>query len=398
MSKWNKITLSVILVFLLVIGCSHSRQISTVTNIIQRTKAHFVPDSRVDRFDVKVEPHSKPLTLTGVTTLPKAKSALMDSLSQRNIKVVDSIRVLPSADLNNGIYALVNNSVANFRSTPSHAAQLATQALLGMPLKILEQKNNWYLVRTPDDYISWVNASNIKRINKTDYNNWKNASKIIYTDTYGFSYQKPSSAGEHVSDLVAGDILQLQGNSGNYYRVSYPDGRTAYISKSEAKPFGEWVKDLKVTKSSLVSVAKTMLGVPYLWGGTSTKGVDCSGFTKTIYYMNGRVLPRDASQQVHAGKFVDSTKDWNKLQVGDLLFFGQPATDSTKQHIVHVGMWIGNDQFIHSSGNVHISSVDSTAKNYDAYNVGRYVETRRYLNNWRGNIIKTANMYEDLEK
>src|SRR5699024_3318297 len=126
----------------------------------------------------------------------------------------------------------------------------------------------------------------------------------------------------------------------------------------------------------------------------STKSSDCSGFTKTIYLMNGQVIPRDASQQVNAGVLVDSQKNWDKLRPGDLLFFGRAAQGERPRRVSHVGMWIGDDQFIHSAGRVHISSVDSMAPNFDPGNVSRYLEARRYLNNWEGNIIQTAGMYE----
>jgi cell wall-associated NlpC family hydrolase len=275
---------------------------------------------------------------------------------------------------------------------------MATQALLGMPLKLLKRHHGWYLVRTPNNYIAWAKTSNVHRINQTDYNNWKNAQKLIYLKTYGFSYEQPSETAEHVTDLVAGDILELKGSHGSFYKVGYPDGSTGYISKKEAKPFNNWDKNLNLTHQSLVNVAKTMLGVPYLWGGTSTKGVDCSGFTHTIYYLNGRIIPRDASQQVEAGTLVDTTKNWENLQVGDLLFFGHPATDSTGQRVVHVAMWIGHGEYIQSLGNVHISSMDSSASNFGAFNLHRYLESRRYLGHWKGNIISVAQMYDNIEK
>jgi cell wall-associated NlpC family hydrolase len=109
-----------------------------------------------------------------------------------------------------------------------------------------------------------------------------------------------------------------------------------------------------------------------LWGGTSGKGVDCSGFVKLVFYARGIILARDASQQARYGEAVDFTNR-NNLQPGDLLFFGRTA-----QRITHVGIYLGNGDFIHSSGRVHISSIDPSDPKYapDRNNVA----ARRILN------------------
>ena len=382
------------LLILLLGACSSSQQ-QTTQKLITEVETAFVPDSRVDQFNIQVE-YSRPILLTGETTIPEAKQALFDSLSNAGIAYVDSIQVLPSQKLGEEIYGIVNNSVSNIRSEPRHSAQLATQALLGMPLQILKKDGGWYYVRTPEDYLSWVDSGGIHRMNKSEYNQWKEAEKLIYTSTYGFAYTNPDQQSEKVSDLTAGNILKLEDNSGRFYKVSYPDGREGYVLKNEAELFDKWNQDLEATQESLVQTARSMMGIPYLWGGTSTKGVDCSGFTKTVYLMNGMIIPRDASQQVHAGIKIDDQKNWDSLQVGDLLFFGSPATENRSRRVVHVGMWIGDNQFIHSSRQVRISSIDSSASNYDAYNVGRYLEARRYLGNMQGNIIETGAMYTEL--
>lgn len=381
---------------LLLGGCMNTQQQKEIKDLVETTKTRFVPDSRVDQFNVEVSSSNGTYVLSGETTIPEAKQELMDAISQRDISVLDSIDVLPSHALEGETYGLVTNSVSNIRSEPRHSAQLATQALLGMPLKVLKKAGGWYYVRTPDDYLSWVDSGGIHRMNKQNYEEWKSAEKLIYIDTYGFSYKQPSKTSEKVSDLAAGNILKLESDTGAFYEAAYPDGRIAYIPKEEAKLLAEWENELEITQQSLVETAKTMMGIPYLWGGTSTKGVDCSGFTKTVYFMNGLIIPRDASQQVHAGILVDETKDWSKLEAGDLLFFGVPASENRSRRVVHVGMWIGENQFIHSSGKVRISSVDPDIPNYDEYNVNRYLEARRYLQNAEGNIIQTTAMYDEL--
>jgi cell wall-associated NlpC family hydrolase len=115
-----------------------------------------------------------------------------------------------------------------------------------------------------------------------------------------------------------------------------------------------------------------MMGSPYLWGGASSKATDCSGFVKLVYYAQGIILARDASQQARYGDPVDFT-NMDKLQPGDLLFFGSSA-----QRISHEGIYLGKGDFIHSSGRVHISSIDPRDPKY---NVNRNnVAARRILN------------------
>lgn len=391
-TKFRFCSLVALLAFTLV-GCLENTNIEPAQQIIQNVQEEFAPDSRVAVFDVEASDAQGALILKGETNLPNAREALLDSLNHLDITHTDSIRTLPEKELGDTVYAVANNSASNMRSEPSHPAQLATQVILGMPLNVLKREGEWYLVQSPDDYISWIDGGGIQLMDEAQLDEWKSAEKLIYLDTYGFAYKEASSEAEKVSDLVSGNILELLDEEGSFYQVGYPDGRTGYVSKSQAAPLEDWRKSLDPTEEDLVSTAREMTGVPYLWGGTSTKGVDCSGFTKTIYFMNGKIIPRDASQQVHAGEQVDTSKEFDKLRPGDLLFFGTPATDSTDQRVVHVGMWIGNDEFIHASRRVRVSSIDPEAENYDEYNLNRYLETRRYLGSDHENIYPAAEIY-----
>ncbi len=266
---------------------------------------------------------------------------------------------------------------------------MATQATLGTPVKVLKKEGGWYYIQTPDKYLSWVDDGGIQLMNDDEFKKWQSAEKIIYTKTYGHSYTQENTDAI-VSDLVAGDVIETVSSSDAFYEVKYPDGRKAFVSKNDAENYNEWIDRMNPTIDDLVTTSKQLMGVPYLWGGTSTKGMDCSGFTKTIYFLNGMVIPRDASQQVHTGKSIDSVQEFDNLEKGDLLFFGRKATDSTAERVVHVGMWIGNNEFIHASNMVRISSMDPDAENFDEWNRNRYLRTKRILKEQDPDLIHLA--------
>lgn len=365
---------------MLLIACSEKEEgENDYQQIIDTTENEFAADGRIALFHVETISAQERLTLKGETNLPNAKSALLARLDSAQIKYTDSIQVLPSPSVKNKTYGVIDVSVANLRGEGKHSAELVTQATLGTPVRIWKRTEEWYYIQTPDEYLSWVDHGGITTMDEAEFNAWKSSEKVIYKKPFGQSYSNASTNSKPVTDLVTGAILELEAEKDDFFKVRYPDGRTAFIAKKEAEVYSDWLQNLESSKENLVATAENLMGLPYLWGGTSAKGVDCSGYTKTIYFMNGMVIPRDASQQVREGKMIDSTGNFGNLEVGDLLFFGRPATDSTSERVVHVGMWIGNNEFIHSSGDVHISSMDEKAENFDDFNKSRYLRTKRYL-------------------
>jgi hypothetical protein len=368
--------------FAILLSCNNTNNtVSELENIHATIKKEYAPDRRVELFDIKFTNTENQLILTGETTSKKAFTILLDSLKQKNVTYKNDVRVLPDSAVGNKIHALGNNSVINIRSKPKHSAELGTQGLLGMQLRVLDKKGSWYRVQTPDNYISWVDAGGIKRMTADELQTWNKKDKIIYTTNSGFVYELKNDNSTRVSDIAFGGILAITKEHDSFYEVEYPDGRIGFVKKTEAILYNTWLKNNPSSADFIESSAKSMLGVPYLWGGTSPKGNDCSGFTKTVYLMNGFVIPRDASQQIHAGKVVDENLKFDGLKKGDLMFFGTPAKDGKKQRVTHVGIWLGNNkgEFIHSASNVHLSSINKEEKNYDEFNKNRYLGSRRYL-------------------
>ncbi|MFY9242768.1 MAG: C40 family peptidase [Polaribacter sp.] len=390
--KFLKYTsLTVLLVFF---SCKNdSKSISEIEQICTTIKQNFAPDKRVELFNIHIEFTDNQLILEGETTSKKGYSVLLDSLENKKLKFTNNIRVLPDSTVGNLQFAVARNSVINIRSEPKHSAELGTQGLLGMPLKVLDKKGDFYRIQTPDSYISWVDKGGITRMNKGEFDAWNQSKKVIFTESFGFVYADKNETSTIVSDITLGGTLQYISQDTEFYQVKYPDNRTGFIKIEEAAIYDIWLQNCEATPENVEEFAKSMEGFPYLWGGTSSKGMDCSGFTKMVYLMNGFIIPRDASQQVNAGKTVDENLDFSDLEKGDLLFFGTKATENKKQKVVHVGIWLGNDkmEFIHASGNVHMSSMDENHPLYDEMNKNRYLGSRRYLGIKDKNIIDLKN-------
>lgn len=376
-------------------GCSGGEKVSkeaaAFETISKEMKSQYAPDSRSKTLDVKLVETASGYALKGVTNQPESKAAYVQAFKEQGMEVLDSIKVLPDEALEGKIYGVSNQSVINFRTSGKYSAESATQVMMGTPLQILEKQGGWTRAITPEGYISWVTSGSITYMDKAEFDAYQEAKKVIVTTKYTTMYEEPSEMSQMVSDVVWGNILLDLGNAGMYWRkVSISDGRTGYIPQRDVMDFNKWLDSRNPTADNIIATAKQFIGVPYMWGGTSIKAVDCSGFCKSTYFLNGIVLARDASQQCLTGDGVDISKyvdggEYTKealanLQKGDLIFFGTKATPEKKERITHVGIYIGDGIFIHSATKVRINSLIPTDENY--YDGSkRLVRAQRILGN-----------------
>jgi hypothetical protein len=347
--------------------------IKTVSRIINSVGRKYAPDKRTAMFDLNTSEKSGQIILKGMTNLPEAKRRVLDSLSMLKISCHDSVIVLPEVSMGEKTWAIVTISVANIRSGPDHAKELVTQALLGTPVKVLEKVEGWYRIQTPDYYIGWVDDWGIALKTEAEMLKWKHCKRIVFGQITGFALSAPDKKASHISDLVLDDLFEMISESKGYFQVRFPDGRIAFIKKSGCLTFDEWIGQ-KPDADAVLSVAKQLLGTPYLWGGTSCKTVDCSGMVKTAWFSQAVILARDASQQARYGESVDF-KNIGNLNPGDLLFFSRNS-----KRITHVGMYLGNGLYIQASGLVRINSIDPHDPLYDISERRNLVEARRIIN------------------
>lgn len=324
----------------------------------------YVPEPREGIFNANLYRSGSGLVLRGETDNGKAKEAVINLLGRRGIRFTDSLIVLPGPDLAGEPWGLVNVSVCNLRAESSYSSELVSQALMGTPVRVLKKNSGWFLVQTPDRYLGWVDTDAIVTMTAGEHTAWKSSGRIFHTGKYGEVFTDPSHTGV-ISDIVAGCIAGATGETNDHFAVRLPDGRKGFVPKDECIPLGELTTDNFLNAEYLRSTAVSYMGIPYLWGGTSVKGFDCSGFVKTVYYLGGIILARDASLQFRNGISIGKSAYPDSLITGDLLFFG-PVRDG-KPVATHIGLYIGNSEFIHASGMVKVNSLDSARGNFSRY-------------------------------
>lgn len=361
-------------------------QTNSLKQIIDEVGKNHVPDKRVTVYSLDVKESNTGAVLSGKISDKEIYTHLVDTLKKLSVNFTDSITLLPAPVVGEKCWTFVPLSVVTMFKSPDFSSEIISQALMGTPVKILDKSSDgWSQIQTPDGYIGWTetNLTGITLKERTQYNAMQ---KAVVTARSTLVYEKRYKNSAVVADVVLGDMLVVDGKSGTdeFTAVSLPDGRKGFISSCEIIPFERWKSTVRASGDNLVDLSKEFIGLPYFWGGLSPRGVDCSGLLKMVYFMHGIILPRDASQQYLCGIAVDTLQRYNKLQKGDLLFFGRWKKNETKPTVTHVGMYIGDMKFIHSSNMVHISSLDPKSGIYDRYNHKRLVGVKRVLGNTDG--------------
>lgn len=331
----------------------------TPEEALKDLKQRIAPDSRTAVWDVTAKKQNGKWVLTGTVGTSAQKKAIQAAMLQNGYGgFTDHIAVLESRIPSSRKWALVKLSIATLRTDPRHSAEIATQGIMGSPVKVLEKRDDWYRVQMADDYIAYVPESSLTFKTDGQMMSWRNAKRYIVT-VYDSRLVATITGDETVSDLVMGNILEYKGRSGKWIKLATPDGRTGWVEEKDVEELWQWSRQ-SFSAAQIEKTARRMMGSSYLWGGTSTKVTDCSGLSKVAYLSNGIILQRDASQQALTGKIMEKGTDWHEYQTGDLLFFGNEKTG----RVTHVGIYLRDGKYIHCSGQVKINSLDPKAKDY----------------------------------
>lgn len=226
----------------------------------------------------------------------------------------------------------VNEPVVVMREKADRESEVVSQAIFSEEIKIKEEANGWFFISTPDGYLGWIDSKSIaKCLNRyeTELKTSRLCAHVYKSKGTEFGPLKSLPYGSKLKAIDTTDPRWLQ--------VALPDGQFCYIQNGDVA-----VEQPLSNKTDLVEFSRRFLGLPYTWGGRSSFGYDCSGFVQMLYAKIGMNLERDARLQIKDHRLKDIPID--QLEAGDLIFFGK-----SDQKIMHVGLYIGEGQFIHAT-------------------------------------------------
>ena len=241
-------------------------------------------------------------------------------------------------------FGICNLSIVPVRISNSDKSEMVTQLIYGDLISVIEERENWTKIKSEfDDYIGWIDSKQYKKLDETQKKDLKNPS---YSD-----------------DLV--EFVETEKNE----LLTISIGSVVSNSSILNHKFEGNLVTGKQTKESIVDTALLYLHSPYLWGGKTPFGIDCSGFTQMVYKINGYKLLRDARDQATQGKTLSFIEE---SEPGDLAFFHNELDD-----IIHVGIILRDNHIIHASGKVRIDRLDQSG----IYNndLNKHTHSLRYI-------------------
>jgi cell wall-associated NlpC family hydrolase len=242
--------------------------------------------------------------------------------------------------------AVVVAAVENMYSAPDESVDVVSQATLGQVVTVLGTSGAFARVRTPDRYEGWASRAALLEYDDPGGARYARAGRVVeVTSLMANVYREDdvTSARPLVQAPLATRLeVAEEGPGERWLTLRLPDGRTGFVQRGDVKAIDPALPPPRGTAKDLVATARRFLGVPYLWGGMTVHGIDCSGFVSRVYHASGVVLPRDADLQFADPGVVPVKR--RSLRPGDLLFFGKDAVT-----ISHVGLYLGKGRFINAT-------------------------------------------------
>lgn len=308
--------------------------------IVEEVRLQFAPDARTAIYEVDVVVEHGRIRLRGATSEPAAAEELQRRISgfQATEAVIYEVVRLPAEDRRDDDHAIVRSATAPLLAGPVISEAHLSQLVLGDRVLILREYRRWYQCRVPDGYIGWIHRGYLTRMTELEARTWE----------LGTDAPLHVSLGARIVDDYGAVLMRLPWGA----RVGIVDSVAVLPDGLRGRPEGDLVPAERMRLRfplegrAIVESALLWTGAPYVWGGITQAGVDCSGLVQAVFRAHGRQLPRDSDLQAREGTEVYASADFRELMPGDLLFFAEKDS-----RISHVAISMGGSMIVHSSLN-----------------------------------------------
>lgn len=346
-------------------------------------------DDRQTIFQVKAttvtNEDSDSLRLTGQVLDEKQHLSVLELFSNQIVE--DEIRVLLTEQTP---WALVNRNVADLRREPRNLSERLNQALFGDAVRLLEARGEWMRVRLErDGYLGWLKSSSLFRCEQSEVQSYQQSCTHLVSGgnapAYSEAERREGQEWAQAGLLPFGVSVPAGERRGDMLEVHKPDGSCWWVPDHHLQSFSERPGRDAAGIDRTLAILQHMIGTPYLWGGSTPFGYDCSGLAQAFWGFLSVRLPRDADQQFAAGVPV-----YGEFQPGDLLFFGEVRDQdllpgepgAPRRRITHVAISLGGMELIHSNGSawgISINSLDPGSPRYQEWLKTNLAGARRYV-------------------
>lgn len=340
--------------------------------LIADVRAKRAPDARYTVFDIYIEKQNGRIHISGETTEPEAADELVQRVrgESGDSEILDEVVRLPDPVMGSRRHALVRSAVAPLHVRPALNSPQATQYVLGHRLDLLSRREDWHRVKGEDNYVGWVHQGFLE-IGDADWaRTWERDD----------GSERVVSLGAELIDEADRVFARLPWGARLFRdtptRLRLPDGRRGALGAGEVAAVDRLPDRFPPRGESVMRTARRWVGTPYLWGGVTPAGADCSGFVQSVLWMHGIALPRDADQQVGVGGPVGPGDRFQNLMPADLLFFAEK-----ENRVTHVAISFGGSHIIHSAltnGGVEVNDIAGDL-GLERKLADAFVESRRIL-------------------
>lgn len=326
-------------------------------------------DRRETVFEVRAVPGPGGARLTGQVLTPEQREAARAASGAR---AADEVRLL----LPDAPHAIVQRAVTDVRRQPGRLNERVSQALIGESARILSETDGWKLVRLDrDGYIGWVQRGDLLALPDNEISAYQDSAEVLILAELAQVFDEPSLTHRPAGRLPFGTAFPAAGRAEGWTALRLPDGRTAWARNLDLLPLNQRPQPDAAGIEYTLELMRGFLTVPYLWGGRSPYGFDCSGYAGTFWGFMGISLRRDADQQFADGEVIHAAP-----RPGDLLFFGG-EDDPHNREITHVAISLGGDEIIHANATangVSYNSLNPDSRLYRQWLRDHLAGVRRY--------------------